>query len=113
MNIKLFFKAITRYILGVIIVGFLLFVPANTFEYWNAWLFMGLLFIPMFLFGIIMMIKKPNLLKSRLDAREKESEQKSVVIISGLMFIVGFVLAGLNYRYDFIKIPNKYISLLS
>ena len=78
MTIKLFFQGITKFILGVIIIGLLLFVPANTFRYWNGWLFMGLLFIPMFIVGIILMIKNPDLLRRRLNAKEKEMEQKQV-----------------------------------
>ena len=100
MNIKLFFEAIIKYIIGVILVGLLLFVPAGTFDYLNGWLFMCLLFIPMFIVGIIMMIKSPNLLKERLDVKEKESKQKKVVKVSAVMFILGFVVAGLNYRYS-------------
>ena len=75
MNKELLLNAIIRYILGVILVGLLLFVPAGTLNYWNAWLLMGILFIPMFIVGIILMFKNPMLLKSRLDVREKESEQ--------------------------------------
>ena len=106
MNIKLFFQAIIKYILGVIIIGALLFAPANSFEYWNGWLFMGLLFIPMFIAGIILMIKNPELLRKRLNAREKENEQKWVLLFSGLMFIAGFIVAGLNYKYKWIEMPN-------
>ena len=76
MNLKLFFEAILKFILGIILVGLLIFIPANTINYWNGWLFMGLLFIPMFIAGVVMMIKSPNLLRSRLNAKEKESEQK-------------------------------------
>ena len=113
MNVKLFIKAITRYILGVILVGLLLFIPAWTFKYWNAWLFMGLLFIPMFIAGIILMIKNPKLLKERLDAKEKEKDQKVVIMLSGLMFLLGFVIAGLNYRFSWITIPNIVIIIAS
>ena len=113
MDIKLFFKAITRYILGLVIVGVLLFIPANTFEYWNAWLFMGILFIPMFIAGIILMIKNPMLLKSRLDIKEKEREQKKVILYSGLMFIFGFVIAGLNYRFSWLILPNIVVIIAS
>ena len=100
MDKKLFFQAIIKFILGVVLVGALLFIPANSFEYWNGWLFMGLLFIPMFLAGIILMIKNPELLKKRLNANEKEKEQKMVILFSGLMFISGFIVAGLNYKYN-------------
>ena len=106
MNFKLFFQAIIKFLLGIIIVGALLFIPANTFEYWNGWLFMGILFVPMFIAGIILMIKNPELLRKRLNAREKENEQKCVLLFSGLMFIAGFIVAGLNYRYSWIVLHN-------
>ena len=106
MNLKLFFEAILKFTLGVIIVGLLIFLPAGTLNYLNGWLLMGILFIPMFIAGIIMIIKSPNLLKSRLRAKEKQSEQKKVVAISGLMFLTGFIIAGINYRYNITKLPN-------
>ena len=106
MSGKLFLQAIIKYVLGILIIGALLFIPAHSFEYWNGWLFMGLLFIPMFIAGIIMMIKNPELLKRRLNAKEKEGEQKQVILLSGLMFISGFIIAGLNYRYKWIEIPS-------
>ena len=113
MNIELFLKAIAKYLLGVIVVGILLFVPAGTFNYWNACLFMGLLFIPMFIAGIVLMIKNPMLLKSRLDVKEKEKEQKQVILYSGLMFLVGFIVAGLNYRFSWIIMPNIIVIISS
>ena len=106
MDIKLFLKAISKYLFGVILVGILLFVPAGTFNYWNAWLFMIILFIPMFIAGILLLFKNPMLLKSRLDVKEKEKEQKQVILYSGLMFLAGFIIAGLNYRFSWITIPN-------
>lgn len=106
MNIKLFLEAIVKFTLGILVIGLLLFIPAGTINYFNGWLFMGLLFVPMFVAGIVMMIKSPNLLKSRLNAKEKESEQKDVVKLSGLMFFAGFIVAGLNYRYSLIELPN-------
>ena len=106
MNIKLFIQAIIKYVLGLLIVGGLLFIPAKSFEYWNGWLFMGLLFIPMFIAGIILMIKNPELLRKRLNAKEQENEQKWVILFSGLMFIAGFIVAGLNYKYKWIEMPN-------
>lgn len=106
MNIKLFIQAIIKYIFGILIVGALLFIPANSFEYWNGWLFMGLLFIPMFIAGIVLMIKDPELLKRRLNMKEKENEQKWVILFSGLMFISGFIVAGLNYRFKWLELPN-------
>ena len=113
MDIKLFLKAITKYFFGVILVGILLFVSAGTFNYWNAWLFMGILFIPMFIAGIILMIKSPMLLKSRLDVKEKEKEQKQVILFSGLMFLLGFIIAGLNYRFSWIAISNIAVLIAS
>ncbi len=113
MNKELFFSAIVEYFLGTLLVFILLFVPAGSFNYWNAWLFMGLLFIPMFIAGIIMMIKNPMLLKSRLDVKEKEKEQKEVVLFSGLMFLSGFIVAGLNYRFSWITIPNIVVIIAS
>lgn len=103
---KLFIEAILKFMLGVILVGLLIFIPAGTIEYLNGWLFMGVLFIPMFIAGVIMMWKSPSLLKSRLNAKEKESEQKKVVKLSGLMFLLGFIVSGLNYRYEWIVMPK-------
>ena len=103
---SLLFKGLIKYLFGVLIVGLLLFVPAGSFNYWNAWLFMGVLFIPMLIAGIIIFIKNPLLLKNRLDGKETEDEQKLVVLFSGLMFLSGFIVAGLNYRFSWIEIPN-------
>ena len=113
MNIKLFFEAIFKFIFGVLIIGALIFWPANTLNYWNGWLFMGLLFIPMFIAGIVMMKKTPELLKKRLNAKEKQNEQKQVLLFSGLMFILGFVIAGLNYRYSWTILPNIVVIISS
>ena len=110
---KLFLQAIIKIVLGIFIVGLLIFVPANTLNFWNGWLFMGLLFIPMFIAGIVMMIKTPDLLKRRLDIKEKQGEQKVVVALSGLMFIAGFIIAGLNFRYNWIQIPNIVVIISS
>ena len=113
MDIKLFLQAIIKYLSGVIIVSCLLFIPANSFEYWNGWLFIGLLFIPMSLVGIVLMIRNPELLRKRLNAKEKENEQKCVLVFSVLMFIAGFIIAGLNYRYKWIEIPNIVVIISS
>ena len=113
MDIKLFFGAIIKFALGVLIIGLLIFIPANTINYWNGWLFMGILFIPMFIAGIVMLIKSPELLRKRLNAKEKESEQKQVVALSGLMFLLGFITCGLNYRYGWIVIPNSVVIISS
>ena len=112
-NVKLFLQAITKYLIGVILIGTLIFIPAGSFEYWNGWLFMGLLFIPMFVAGIVLIIKKPELLKKRLNAKEKEKEQKQVIAFSGLMFLAGFIIAGLNFKYSWIEMPNIVIIISS
>lgn len=106
MDIKLLFQAIVKFLIGFIIVGLLIFIPAGSFNYYNGWMFMILLFVPMFIAGIILLFKNPELLKMRLNTKEKENEQKEVLIYSGLMFIMGFILAGLNYRYKWIEIPR-------
>ena len=113
MNIKLFSQAIIKFALGIIIIGALIFVPAGTLDYWNGWLFMGILFIPMFIAGIILMIKNPELLRKRLNSKEKESEQKNVIALSGLMFLSGFIIAGLNYRFEWIKMPTSIVIISS
>ena len=102
---KLFLEALVKFVLGVLIVGLLLFIPAGSLNYFNGWLLMGVLFIPMFIAGIILLFKNPKLLRRRLNAREKESDQKEVLVSSGLMFIVGFIFAGLTYRLDAL-LPN-------
>lgn len=108
MSVKLFFEAIIKFILGVVLVGVLIFLPAGTLEYFNGWLLMGILFVPMFIAGIIMMIKNPQLLEKRLNAKEKLKEQDMVVKFSGLMFIVGFVIAGLDYRFSWFILPIEF-----
>ncbi|MBQ7602448.1 MAG: isoprenylcysteine carboxylmethyltransferase family protein [Lachnospiraceae bacterium] len=105
MDKKLFGQAIAKFLLGLLITGALLFIPAGSFAYWQAWLLIGILFIPMFIAGLIMMAKNPELLRKRLNAREKESQQKAVLLLSGLMFIAAFVLAGLNFRFGWIILP--------
>lgn len=112
MDIKLLIQALIKYSLGLIMVSMLLFIP-GTIEYWNGWLFIGLLFIPMLIAGIILMIKNPELLKERLDIKEKENAQKQVIIYSGLMFITGFIIAGLNYRYKWSLLSNKIVIIAS
>ena len=113
MNMNLFFEAIGKFLLGFLLICLLIFIPAGTIDYFNGWLFICLLFIPMFIAGIVMMIKSPSLLKSRLNAKEKEDEQKQVVKLSGLMFVIGFILAGLNYRFSWIVLPNIVIIVAS
>ena len=106
MNTKLFFEALLKFLLGVVLVFVLVFLPAGTLNYFNGWLLMGILFVPMFIAGIIMMIKNPNLLRARLDAKEKKKDQDIIIKLSGLMFIAGFVLSGLDYRFNWLEIPN-------
>ena len=113
MNTKLFFEAIIKILLGIIIIGLLIFFPAGTINYWNGWLLMGLLFIPMFIAGIVMMIKFPELLKKRLNLKEKQGKQKQVVLLSALMFIAGFIVAGFNFRYGWGVFPNIVIIISS
>ena len=106
MTKKLFVSAITKFTAGVILLALLLFLPAGTVHYPGGWLLMGILFIPMFLAGLVMMAKNPNLLRSRLNAKEKEREQDLVIKLSGLMFLVGFILAGLDFRFGWFNLPG-------
>ena len=106
MTKKLFVSAISKFLLGAVLVGVFVFLPAGTLSYFQGWLFMGILFVPMFVAGIVMMFKNPALLQKRLKAKEKEKEQDLVVKLSGLMFLVGFVMAGLNYRFDWYVLPK-------
>ena len=105
MTGSLFFRAIGKFIAGVLLLALLLFLPAWSLRYWNGWLFLGILFVPMFLAGIVMMIRNPALLEKRLNAKEKESEQKTVIALSSLMFLAAFILAGLNYRFGWLPLP--------
>lgn len=110
MSAKLFVQAILKFTLGVVLVGLLIFLPAGTLAFPAGWLLMGILFVPMFLAGIVMMWKNPALLKSRLSAREKQGEQQLVVKLSGLMFLVGFILAGLDFRFGWLPM-SKTVSI--
>lgn len=102
---KLLLNALTKFIAGLVLVGLLLFVPAGTFYYFGAWLFMALLFVPMLVLGAVLFFKTPELLKKRLNSKEKESTQKGVVLFSGLVFVGAFVLAGLDFRFGWTKVP--------
>ena len=93
MNNNLFLQGLSKFLAGLVIVMALLFIPARTFAYWQAWLFIGVLFVPMFLFGLVLMKRNPDLLRKRLSAKEKEGEQKSVVAMSGVMFVAMFIIA--------------------
>ncbi len=105
MSVKLFFQAIFKFLFGIILVGMLVFLPAGTIKFFNGWLLMGVLFVPMFFAGIVMMIKNPKLLIKRLNAKEKQKEQDLVVKLSGLMFLAGFVVAGLDFRFGWFPLP--------
>lgn len=105
MSIRLFVSAILKFTLGVLLVGLLIFLPAGTLHFTQGWILMGILFVPMFIAGIVMMFKNPQLLQSRLNAKEKEKEQSTVVKLSGLMFILGFVVAGLDFRFGWFTLP--------
>ena len=106
MTIKLFIQAITKFIFGIILIGLLIFLPAGTLSFFNGWLFIGILFVPMLLAGIVMMIKNPDLLKSRLNAKEKQRDQSVVIKLSGLMFLAGFIVAGLDFRFEWFTLPK-------
>ncbi len=105
MTLKLFFSAIAKFLIGLAVVGLLIFLPAGTFAFPQGWLLIGILFVPMFCAGIVMMVKNPELLKKRLNAREKQGEQKTVLALSGLMFVAAFVVAGLNFRFGWFVLP--------
>ncbi len=105
MTAKLFVQAIGKFLFGLVLIGLLLFLPAWSLKYWNGWLFLGILFVPVFIAGIVMMFKNPELLKKRLNAKEEEQEQKTVIALSGLMFLAAFIVAGLNFRFQWIVLP--------
>lgn len=105
MNIKLLFSALSKYICGILLLGILLFLPANTMYFPGAWRFISLLFIPMFIFGIVLFIKAPKLLEKRLNSKESSNVQKKVLLFSALEFIMCFIVAGLDYRFGWSKLP--------
>ena len=106
MDKGLLTQALAKFFLGVIVMGFLIFLPAGSFRFWQGWLLMGILFVPMFAAGLVMMGKNPELLRKRLNSKEKEAEQRTVVKLSGLLFILAFVVAGLNWRFGWWILPN-------
>ena len=106
MNRNLLIQALVKLSAGIILVGLMVFLPAGSFGYWQGWLFMGVLFVPMLIAGVVMLVKNQELLRKRLDAKEKEGEQKRVVALSGVLFIVSFVTAGLNWRYGWWMLPE-------
>ena len=103
---KLFLEAIVKFTCGLVLVGALIFLPAGTLAYWNGWLFVALLFVPMFIAGLVMLRRSPDFLKKRLDTKEKQAAQKGVLAFSGLMFIAGFVVAGLDFRFGWSVMPR-------
>lgn len=106
MNKALLIQSMIKFFSGVILIGLLIFLPAGSFSYWQGWLLMGILFVPMFIAGLILMAKNPILLRKRLDAKEKEGEQRTVVILSGLLFIMSFVTASLSWRFSWLMLPE-------
>ncbi|WP_026514881.1 methyltransferase family protein [Butyrivibrio sp. LB2008] len=106
MKKELLKEAITKIVVGIILIGLLLFIPAGTLSWLYGWIFMGMLFVPMLIAGIVMYFKAPDLLESRLRAKETQSEQKQVIGFSGIMFLLVFILAGLNYRFKWIILPE-------
>lgn len=113
MTTKLFIQAINKYVLGIISVGLLIFLPAGTLDFFQGWLLMEILFIPMLFAGIVMMVKNPELLKRRLDAKEKQNDQSIVIKLSGVMFLAGFIIAGLGIRFDWYVLPRKVVVLFA
>lgn len=105
MKGSLFFRAIGKLLMGLALLALLLFLPAWTLHYPQAWLFLGILFVPMILVGIVLFVKSPELLEKRLDAKEEESEQRTVVALSGLMFLAAFIFAGLSFRFGWLMLP--------
>ena len=105
MDSRLFVRAITKYLAGLLLVGALIFLPAGSLAYWQGWLFILILFAPMFAAGLVMMRKSPGLLERRLNIREKRREQRTVILLSGLMFLAAFIFAGLNFRFGWIVLP--------
>ncbi len=105
MDAKLFAQAMAKFIGGLLTVGLLLFLSAGTLAFWQAWLLIGILFIPMLIAGLIMIKKSPDLLRKRLDVKEKEGEQKAVIALSALMFLAAFAAAGLNFRFGWMALP--------
>ena len=110
---KLAINALLKYVIGFIFVALLLFLPAGTFAYFNGWLFIGLLFIPMLVLGAVLLLKSPDLLKKRLNAKEKQGAQKGVVAVSALVFLAGFVLAGLDFRFGWTDVPSVIVVIAS
>lgn len=112
-KLELMLKGMSKFIIGLLMIGILLFLPAGTFAYWNAWLFIALLFIPMFCLGIVLFIKAPILLEKRLKSKEKEITQKEVILLSLFVFVGGFVIAALDYRFQWSVLPDWLVGIAS
>ena len=112
MKLKLLIQAVLKFILGIVLLGILIFLPAGTFAFGGGWLLMGILFVPMLIAGIVMIFKSPALLEKRLNAKEKQAEQSLVVKLSGLMFLAGFIVAGLDFRFGWFPLP-KTVSVIA
>lgn len=106
MTLKLLVEALVKYLAGVVIVAAMLFLPAGSWDYWQGWLLMAILFVPIFIVGVVLMSRRPELLRKRLRAKESDSKQDVVVKLSGLLFVASFVLAGLNWRYGWMLLPD-------
>lgn len=105
MNKQLFLRAVTKFLGGFLVLALLVFLPAWTLRYWQGWLLLAILFVPMLVVGAVLMKRSPTLLEKRLNAKEEQSEQKAVLALSGLMFLAAFVLAGLNYHFGWFVLP--------
>lgn len=110
---KLAISALIKFTFGLALVGALLFLPAGSLAFFNAWLFIGLLFVPMLILGIVLLVKSPDLLKKRLDAKEKQNAQKGVVAMSALLFLAGFIVAGLDFRFGWSHMPAWAVAIAS
>lgn len=110
---KLLISAVSKFILGLILVAALVFIPAGSLNFFGGWLFLALLFVPMLILGVVLLIKSPALLQKRLNAKEKEGAQKGVVAASGLLFLAGFIVAGLDFRFGWSTVPNWAVILAS
>lgn len=113
MTGSLFFEAITKILLGFLVMALLIFLPAGTVSYWNGWLLLGLLFVPMLIAGVVLMVKNPKLLARRLQGKESGKEQSFVVKLSGLMFVLGFVVAGLDFRFGWTPLGKPVVMIAS
>lgn len=110
---KLLLKTLIAFLSGLLITWVMLFVPAGTLAYHGAWLFIALLFTPILVMGVVLMIKNPELLRKRLEMKEREKEQKSVVALSGLLLVASFIVAGLDHRFGWSNIPNAIVIIAS